>query len=121
MHEDKIYVVAGNSADTNKYWYRVYRDIKNYGWKVFCINPKTEEVDSDRIYPDFQSLPHQGNVLILVTRPEVSALLADEAMALGYKEICFQPGAYSEEAAAKARHAGLIVHHECFMLTNSLW
>jgi len=119
--EENIYIVAGNSADTDKYWYRIYRDIKNAGMKTYCINPKTEMVDTDRMYPCFQDLPEKGTILILVANPDTSAKLVEQAVDLGYKEIWFQPGAYSEEAAAKAQHAGIEVHDDCFMLASGLW
>jgi predicted CoA-binding protein len=68
-----------------------------------------------------KSLPQQGTDLILVARPEVAAQYADEALKLGYKDIWFQPGTYSGEAAAKAQNAGITVHDECFMLYNNIW
>ena len=118
---DNIYIVAGNSEDSGKYWYRIYADIKAFGWQVYCVNPLVDDVGGERIYPDLHSLPQQGNVLILVTRPDISETLVDEAIKFGYKEIWFQPGAYSEAAAAKAQHNGLAVRDECFMTANNIW
>jgi len=57
----------------------------------------------------------------LVTKPEVSQTLVDQAIELGYKEIWFQPGTYSEAAAAKAQHNGIEVRDECFMTANNIW
>ena len=121
MEENKVYVVAGNTADTTKYWYRIYNDIKEYGLKVYCVNPTISEVDGAVIYPDLKSVPEKATDLILVARPDVSARLAQEAIDLGYKDLWFQPGTYSEEAAAKAQHLGLEVHDYCFMTSNGIW
>jgi len=121
MPEDNIYVVVGNSCDTGKYWYRIFSESKDFGLKVYCVNSAVNDVSGERIYPDLQSLPEKGNVLILVTRPEVSANFVDEAIKLGYKEIWFQPGTYNEAAAAKALHNGIVVHEECFMVANNIW
>jgi len=121
MEDKNIYVVAGNSADTDKYWYRIFKDIKNAGMKVYCVNPKIRQTEDGKIYPDLKALLERGNILIAVARPEVSAKFVDEAAALGYKEIWYQPGAYEEKSAARARQAGIDVHDDCFMLAYGLW
>ena len=121
MPDKDIYVVAASSADTNKYWYKIFRDIKNAGMKVYCVNPKISETETGKIYPDLKALPERGNILIAVARPEISAKFADEAAELGYKEIWYQPGAYEEKSAARARQAGADVHDDCFMLASGLW
>jgi predicted CoA-binding protein len=121
MADNRICVVVGNTADTNKYWYRIFRDIKKYGLKVYCVNPAISEAEGNKIYPDFKSLPEQGTDLILVARPEISAVFVNEASNLNYKDIWFQPGTYSEEAASKAQNAGIEVHDECFMISNNIW
>ena len=119
---EEIYIVAGNTADSGKYWYKIYRDVKSFGYKVYCVNPKIEEVDGQRIYPYFQSLPQKGTVLVLVARPEIAAQFVEQALdAGGYKEIWFQPGSFNEDAAAKARNAGVEVHDDCFMLAHGIW
>ncbi|MDR1684720.1 MAG: CoA-binding protein [Elusimicrobiota bacterium] len=119
--EARVYAVAGNSADTTKYWYRIFKDIKDFGLNVYCINPFVNEVDGLQIYPDLGSLPQKGTDLILVARPEVSAQLVDKAIELGYRDIYFQPGTYTEEAAAKAQRAGIEVHDYCFMVAHGIW
>ncbi|MDR1123156.1 MAG: CoA-binding protein [Elusimicrobiota bacterium] len=119
---EEIYIVTGNTADTEKYWYKIYSDIRNFGYKAYCVNPKIDEVDGVSIYPDFQSLPEKGTVLILVARPDVAAQFVEQALAAGgYKEIWFQPGSYDETAAAKAQNAGIEVHDDCFMLAHGIW
>jgi predicted CoA-binding protein len=119
---EEIYIIAGNTADTGKYWYKIYRDIKKSGYKAYCVNPKIEEVDGERIYPDLQSLPEKGAVLVLVARPEIAAQFVEQAFSVGgYKEIWFQPGSYDETAAAKAQNAGIEVHDDCFMLAHGIW
>ena len=118
---EDIYVVAGNSADTDKYWYRIFKDIKNAGMKVYCVNPKISGTDCGRTYPDLKALPECGTVLIAVARPEISAKFADQATELGYKEIWFQPGAYEDKSAARAKKAGIDVHDDCFMIASGLW
>jgi predicted CoA-binding protein len=121
MEENRVYVVVGNSADTTKYWYRIFKDIRDFGLKAYCVNPNLGEADGAAICPDLQSVPEKGTDLILVARPEISAPYVEKAIELGYHDIWFQPGTYSDEAAAKANHMGLTVHDYCFMTSNGIW
>lgn len=121
MQNSRIYVVAGNSPDTTKYWHRIFKDIKAFGLKAYCVNPALKESQGDILYPDLQSLPEKGTDLILVARPDVSAALVDKAIELGYKEIWFQPGTFSQEAEKRALDAGLQTHNYCFMTSNGIW
>jgi predicted CoA-binding protein len=81
--DERVHVVAGNSEDTSKYWYKIFKGIKDYGFKVYCVNPKISNADTTAIYPDLDSLPEKGEVLILVARPDVSAQLVWKAVELG--------------------------------------
>jgi len=119
--ENKTYVVVGNSPNLDRYWYRIYKDLKKYGLKVYCVNPKIAAAEGETFYPDLESLPVKPDSMILVTRPDISAAMVDKAIEMGYKEIWFQPGACDQDAAQKARQAGLSVYEDCFMLYNDIW
>ncbi|MDR0952806.1 MAG: CoA-binding protein [Elusimicrobiota bacterium] len=120
MENIKI-AVAASSTDTSKYWYRIYRDIFNYGLEVYCINPKVEEADGKKTYPDIKSLPQKVDTLVLVVRPELTGDLVKDAIATGITDIYFQPGAYDSQAAKLAQDAGVSVHDYCFMVSNGIW
>lgn len=119
--KENIIAVAGASPDTSKYWYRIFKDILAAGLTAYCVNPKVEEVEGNKIYPDLKSLPIKADTLIIVVRPDLAATLVDNAIALGFREIWFQPGTFNKEAAEKAKQNGLTVHESCFMVDNGIW
>lgn len=119
--EKQIIAVMGASSDTGKYWYKIFKDIKDYGLNVYCVNPKTPQDAKNRIYNAFSDLPEKPDTMIIVLRPELAEQAVKQAVESGVKTIWFQPGAYNEAAAQEARKAGLTVHDSCFMLATGIW
>ena len=53
------YAVVGASPDRNKYGNKVLRAYMQRGFTVYPINPKADEVEGLKAYPDLASLPEQ--------------------------------------------------------------
>lgn len=116
----QIIAVAGFSADTSKYWYKIFKDIKQYGAEVYCVNPKAPKGLKDT-FPSMDGLPVKINTLILVVRPELTAQFVREGLKAGAKDIWFQPGTFDEQAARAATEGGAQVHNGCYMVQNGIW
>lgn len=115
--KNAIYAVAGVSANSDKYGYKVFKDLLDSGYKAYGINPKGGEILGQKIYADISNLPEKPDWLILVTQPEVSAKLAEEAIAAGIKNVWFQPGSESALAIEKCRAAGInCIANACIMI-----
>lgn len=118
--ERQIIAVAGNSADTSKYWYRIFTDIKAYGAEVYCVNPKAPK-GLEGVYPKIADLPVKINTLILVVRPELTEQFVKEGLKAGAKDIWFQPHTFNAQAAQTAKDGGAEVHDGCYMVQNGIW
>lgn len=121
MAADSIIAVAGASADTTKFWYRIFKDIRKAGLRAYCVNPKIKQVEGNIIYTSLKDLPEKPDTLIIVIRPDFTPALVREAIEAGVKTIWFQPGTYNEEAAKLAQNNGIGVHAGCFMVQTGLW
>ncbi len=113
--------VAGASSDTSKYWYRIYKDTKDYGFEAFCINPKFKDLDGEPVYANLASVPKHIDILVLVVPPSLTLPLVEEAVKLKVREVWFQPHTFNEQAAKLAKDNGMIVHDSCFMVENNIW
>jgi predicted CoA-binding protein len=76
---------------------------------LYPVNPMYEEVLGRRCYPSLADLPEVPDLVDVFRRPEELVGVVDEAIAAGAKAVWFQLGLRNEEAARKAREAGLIV------------
>jgi uncharacterized protein len=80
----------------------VYRRLRERGYEVFAVNPKAQQVEGDRSYPDLKSIPGGVEAVVIGTRPEIAEDTMQECAELGIKHVWMHrgPGAGSVSAAA---------------------
>ena len=78
------------------------------------MNPSTEEILGEKCYPDLKSVPGPVDVVDIFRKSEDALGVVEEAIGIGARAVWMQKGVVSEEAAARARTAGLaVVMNEC--------
>lgn len=105
----QTFAVAGASRDRSKYGNIVYRAIRKAGKTTYAINPNSPNIEGDLAYANIQLIPEHIQALSVVTPPQVSLVVVQDAIQSGVKAIWFQPGAENELASQLAREAGLDV------------
>lgn len=90
-------VVAGASRNRKKFGNIVFRDLLNKGYQVVPVNPNTEELEGYTCYPNLRNLPKKADALLLLTPPQQSLTLLEEAVQQGIYHIWIQQGAESSE------------------------
>lgn len=109
-----IIAVVGLSDDDTRPAYSVASYLKNAGYHVIPVNPDETEVLGEKAYPDLLSIPEPVDIVDIFRRPENVPPHVDEAIAIGAKVIWMQLGIRNEEAAARARAAGLeVIQDRC--------
>ncbi len=103
------YAVAGASRDSQKYGNRVFQALVKSGRNTFPLNPIAKTIENIAAFPDLKSLPMVPESLSIVTPPEQTALVVQQAIELGVKAIWMQPGAEHPPSSDAARSAGLLV------------
>jgi len=111
-----VLAVVGVSSNREKYGYKIWRALKNKGYRVYGVNVKGYQVDGERLYPSLSSLPEKPDVVIMVIPPGPALEVLKEAHRLGIGHVWFQPGSESEEALAFCREKGMeCVAKACFV------
>ncbi len=100
------YAVAGASRDEPKYGHQVLVALRRSGREVFAINPSATSVAGQVVYKSLAELPEVPESLSIVTPPNVTEKIIDEAIRTGVRNIWMQPGAEHEAASQRAREAG---------------
>ena len=101
------HAVVGASTDRDKYGNKVLRVYQQTKRPVYPINPKADEVEGLQAYPDLASLPEAVHGISVITPPQVTAKIAEQAAELGIRNIWMQPGAEFEGAEARGEELGL--------------
>jgi predicted CoA-binding protein len=103
------FAVAGASRDRSKYGNKVLRCYLQHGLDVHPVNPRETEIEGVACFSDLASLPAPVHGLSIVTPPETTEQLIEDAAAAGIGHVWMQPGAESEHAVERARELGMNV------------
>lgn len=108
--------VVGLSPKSHRDSYEVAQYMQSHGWRIIPINPNASQILGETAYPSLQEAArHHSIELVNVFRnsADVPPVVID-AIAVGAKAIWMQLGVVHEEAAQKARAAGLaVVQDKC--------
>lgn len=115
----KTIASVGLSSNQNKESYWIASYLKEQGYKVIPVNPTADEILGEKAYPDLGSVPDAIDVVQVFRRPEDVPPVVDDAIKAGAKVVWMQEGIAHEEAAQKAREAGLqVVMDACMRSTH---
>jgi len=109
LTEYRTVAVVGASPKPERPSHVVAKFLKDKGFRVVPVNPKGGEILGETVYPDLTSIPDAVEVVDVFRRAEEVMPVAEEAIAIRAKALWLQEGVVNEEAAARAREAGLIV------------
>ena len=89
----------------------------DHGYTVIPVNPSYEEVLGQKCYPSLLDIPDKVDVVDIFQRSERVPPLVDQAIEIGARVVWMQLGVEHEEAARKARDAGLeVVMNRCMKI-----
>jgi len=110
----KTIAVVGVSDDPTRPSHFVASFMEDHGYTIIPVNPKLTEWEGKKCYPDLLSIPVKVDIVDIFRRSEAVPPIVDEAIAIKAKVVWMQEGIVNEEAAAKARKAGIeVVMDKC--------
>jgi predicted CoA-binding protein len=109
--------VVGISDNPERPSYDVASFLEEHGYNIIPVNPTLTEWKGKKCYPDLKSIPVKVDVVDIFRRPEAVPPVVDEAIEIKAKAVWMQLGIVNEEAAAKARAAGIeVVMDKCMKI-----
>ena len=110
-------VGLSSNQEKESYWIAAY--LKEQGYRIIPVNPTTTEILGEKAYPDLSSIPEKVDVVQVFRKPEDVPPVVEEAIKIGAKVVWMQEGIRHEEAAKKAREAGLqVIMDACMRATH---
>jgi len=103
------YAVVGASNDRWKYGNKVLRCYVQHGLKAIPVNPNAKVVEGLAAVADLSSLPEPVHGVSIITPPEITEQVVEEAAKAGITRLWMQPGAESDRAIERAKELGLSV------------
>ena len=112
----KTIAVVGMSSSPMRPSYGVAAYMQANGYRIIPVNPNINGALGEKSYPDLKSIPEKIDIVNVFRKPEFVAEVVYEAIALKLPCVWMQEDVVHEEAAAKARAAGiLVVMDQCIL------
>ncbi|MDR9451535.1 MAG: CoA-binding protein [Acidimicrobiia bacterium] len=105
----RTWAVVGLSENPARASHRVASFLQSRGFRIIPVNPTADQILGEKAYPDLASVPEPVEVVDIFRRSSQAGAHVDEAIAIGGKAVWLQLDVIDEEAAARARAAGLDV------------
>jgi predicted CoA-binding protein len=105
----KTVAVVGLSDSPDRPSYHVAAYLQGHGYRIIPVNPAVTEVLGERAYAGLCDVPVPVDLVDVFRKSEAVPPIVEDAIAIGAKAIWMQEGVVHEEAAARARAAGLTV------------
>ncbi|MEM9801189.1 MAG: CoA-binding protein [Planctomycetota bacterium] len=112
------YAVVGASNDRTKFGNRVLRSYVEHDRTAFPIHPSEDEVEGLAAHRNLGELPEPVRHVSIITPPQITERIVEEAAEAGAEILWMQPGAESGAAIARAKELGMevIAHGPCVLV-----
>jgi len=115
----KTIASVGLSSNQEKDSYWIVSYLQEQGYRIIPVNPTAPEILGEKVYPSLEAIPDKVDVVQVFRKSEDVPPVVESAIAIGAKVVWMQAGIVNEEAAQKARAAGLqVVMDACMRVTH---
>jgi predicted CoA-binding protein len=109
LRSARTIAVVGLSGNRWRTSYGVSQYMQSQGYRIIPVNPNITESLGEKAYPDLESVPGPVDIVNIFRRSEFVSPVVDSAIRIGAKAVWMQEGVVDEQAAQRARQAGLFV------------
>ena len=119
LKTQKTIAVVGLSSNPMRPSHGVTAYMQAAGYRIIPVNPNETEVLGEKSYARLEDVPEKIDIVDIFRRAEEVAPAVESAIRVGAKVVWMQLGIESEEAAEKARAAGLtVVEDACILIEH---
>jgi len=116
LRNAKTIAVVGLSSSRWRPSYGVSEYMQSAGYRIVPVNPNESEVLGEKAFATLDEVPGTVDIVNIFRQPRFVPEIVDAAIRIGAKGIWMQEGVVHDEAAQKARAAGLeVVMDRCIL------
>ncbi len=116
LKSSRIVAIVGLSANPDRPSHRVANYLKENGYTIIPVNPGEKMILEEVCYPNLSVIPGRVEIVDIFRKSEDVLPIVIEAIEIGASTIWMQEGVINEEAANKAKEAGLkVVMNKCML------
>jgi uncharacterized protein len=112
----KTIAVVGLSSSRWRPSYDVSEYMQTSGYRIIPVNPKETEVLGEKAWPTLDDVPEPVDLVNIFRQSQHVPEIVEAAIRIGAKGVWMQEGVIHDEAARRAREAGLdVVMDRCIL------
>ena len=112
----KTLAVVGLSSKPMRPSYGVSSYMQTHGYRIIPVNPNEDSVLGEKSYPALDDVPESFDAVVIFRRPEFVPDIVEGAIRKGARVVWMQEGVQHDDAARRAREAGLeVVQNRCIL------
>jgi predicted CoA-binding protein len=112
----KTIAVVGLSSSRWRPSYGVSEYMQASGYRIIPVNPRETEVLGEKAWPTLDDVPEPVDLVNVFRQSEYVPEIVEAAIRIGAKGVWMQEGVIHDEAARRAREAGLeVVMDRCIL------
>ncbi len=116
LRNARTIAVVGLSNRRSRPSYGVSEYMQSKGYRIIPVNPNETEILGEKVWASLEEIPEHVDIVDIFRRSECVPEIVDAAIRIGAKGIWMQEGVVHDEAAGKARAAGLeVVMDRCIL------
>jgi len=112
----RVIAMVGASPRWNRPSHFAMKYLQHKGYRVIPVNPASagERILGETVYATLGDVPDRVDMVEVFRNAEAAGPITDEAIAIGAKVVWMQLGVRNDQAAERARRAGLrVVMNRC--------
>lgn len=109
LEKSRTIAVVGLSSKKFRPSYGVAEYMQTNGYRIIPVNPNESEILGEKAYARLEDIAGHIDIVDIFRRSEFVLPVVESAIRLGASAVWMQEGVVHEEAARKAREAGLTV------------
>jgi len=116
LENGKTLAVVGLSSKVARPSHGVSAYMQRHGYRVIPVNPREESVLGEKCFASLDAVPETVDTVVIFRRSEFVPEVVEAAIRKGAKTVWMQEGVIHEDAAQRARAAGLnVVMDHCIL------
>ncbi|MGM5480477.1 MAG: CoA-binding protein [Nanobdellota archaeon] len=116
LDTSKTYAIVGASADTSKYGYTIFSDLRSKQCTVIPVNPKGGVLDGVPVSRSLLDVSKHIDVVVMVTPPHITEHVIEDVLEKSIPLIWFQPGSFNTAILDWCKKKGIdVVPGACIM------
>jgi uncharacterized protein len=109
LQSAKTIAVVGLTDTPTRPSYGVSHYMQSQGYRIIPVNPNIKEWEGEKAYPSLLDVPEKIDIVDVFRRPDAVPEVVEQAIQIKAPVIWLQEGVVHNNAAEKARRAGIFV------------